>query len=251
LSNIGLLCTTHDPEGNNLALITKHHQSLSSIYNDIFITLSEESSGELLEELQGYGFNVKVIPKKGPAHARREVLKFGLESNNEFFQYCDFDRILTWCNNHSNELKRVVWHEISNCSYLILGRTERAICTHPTEWIVTERITNRIFSLELGKETDITAGSCAMSRSSAELIVQHSKQVTTDAEWAMIIHRIGKMKIDYLAVEGLEYDEEMNADIKHKSETEKWFARLKASYLISESSITTGKEQEESVTMES
>jgi hypothetical protein len=53
-----LLCTTHDPKGNNLALIKKHHQYLSAIYDNIFITLSEESSRELLEELQGCGFNV-------------------------------------------------------------------------------------------------------------------------------------------------------------------------------------------------
>ncbi|MNR37653.1 hypothetical protein D3C85_1556930 [compost metagenome] len=59
----------------------------------------------------------------------------------------------------------------------------------------------------------------------------------------MIIHRIGKLGVDYLAVEGLEYVEETNADTKHKSETEKWFARVKASYLISESSIQTGKEE--------
>lgn len=145
MSKIGLLCTSHDPEGNNLALINKHHRYLSRIYENIFITLSEESSGELLEELLSYGFNVRVIPKKGSAHARREVLKLGLDSNIEFFHYCDFDRLLTWCNNHSNELKHIVWYEIPNRNYLILGRTERALYTHPTEWIVTERITNQIF----------------------------------------------------------------------------------------------------------
>jgi hypothetical protein len=140
----------------------------------------------------------------------------------------------------------IVQNEIPSHNYLIMGRTERALCTHPTEWIVTERITNRIFSMELGKEADVTAGSCAMSL----LILQHSQQLTTDAEWPMIVHRIGKMEADYLPVEGLEYIEETNADMKYKSEPERWFARLRASYSISESAIKTGKEQDHSVKIE-
>jgi hypothetical protein len=81
--------------------------------------------------------------------------------------------------------------------------------THPIEWVETEKITNKIFSLELGQEADVTAGSSGFSRQSAQLISDNSKDKMTDAEWAMIVYRIGKMKVGYKAVEGLEYREDV------------------------------------------
>jgi hypothetical protein len=60
--------------------------------------------------------------------------------------------------NYEWELKNVV-QDIPNYHYLILGRTERALKTHPVEWIETEKITNKIFSLEIGQDVDVTAGS--------------------------------------------------------------------------------------------
>lgn len=69
----------------------------------------------------------------------------------------------------------------------------------------------------------------------------NSKDKMTDAEWQMIVHRIGKMKVDYKAVEGLEYIEDVNGYRKQRDESEKWFGRVKLCYIISESAINTGK----------
>lgn len=241
MNNIGLICVTHDPVGKNTNLINKLGSSLNEIYQDIYITVSEETNKDLIDKLEENGFKIKVIPKKGAAHARREVLKFGLTGSNQYFHYCDFDRLLTWADRYGNELKSIV-AEIPNSDYLILGRTERAFNTHPIEWVETEKITNKIFSLELGLEADITAGSCGFSRQSAQVIANNSKDKMTDAEWAMIVHRIGKMKVDYKAVEGLEYREEVNGYTRQITDSEKWFGRVKLCYIISESAINTGKE---------
>lgn len=94
----------------------------------------------------------------------------------------------------------------------------------------------------MGQETDITAGSCGFSRQSAQLILDNSKDKMTDSEWAMIVHRIGKMKVGYKAVEGLEYREEVNGYAREINGSEKWFGRVKLCYIISESAINTGKE---------
>lgn len=40
--------------------------------------------------------------------------------------------------------------------------------THPVQGVETENITNKICSLELGKEVDITAGSCSFSRNAGK-----------------------------------------------------------------------------------
>ncbi|TYS68119.1 hypothetical protein FZC76_10240 [Sutcliffiella horikoshii] len=240
MPNIALLTVTHDPLGKNIKLFKELQKELEDTYSDLYITISDESSIRLLEQVQKSNFKVKIIPKKGAAAARREVVKFGLTGHSDYYHYCDLDRLLTWGVNHLEELKLLI-SNLPNCDYLILGRSERAMETHPVEWIETENITNKICSLELGMNVDITAGSCLFSRSSAEYINKHSKEKMTDAEWAMIVHRIANLEIGYAPCEGLEYHEEINGITKSLSESEKWMGRLKLSSIISETAITTGK----------
>lgn len=240
MPQIALLTVTHDSEGKNIKLFNELQKELEGIYSEIFIAISEESSIELIKVMEKSKFNIKLIPKEGVAQARRKALKFGLTGKSQYYHYCDFDRILTWGKNHLDELKSVV-ADIPNHDYQILGRTERALKTHPVEWVETEKITNKICSLELAKEVDITAGSCSFSRKSAEYISRNSKEIMTDAEWAMIALRIAKLDVDYRPVEGLEYHEETNGVSRTISETEKWLVRLKLSLIISETATKTGK----------
>jgi hypothetical protein len=240
VSQVALLAVTHDPTGKNIDLFKQLQNDIKGIYGELFITISEESSMELVSTIEQSSFELKLIPKEGAAQARREVLKFGLSGQSQYFHYCDFDRLLTWSKNHLYELKNIVT-DIPNHDYLILGRTKRAMNTHPLEWIETEKITNKICSLELSKEVDITAGSCSFSRESASFINNYSKERMTDAEWPMIVHRIAKLKVDYSSVEGLEYDDEINGVTRVMNESEKWLGRLKLSLIISETAHKTGR----------
>lgn len=240
LLNTALVTVTHDPEGKNIKLFKEFKRSLEQVYSKLYIAISEETSVELIREFEKSTFNFKVIPKNGAANARREAVKFAIAGICDFYHYCDFDRILTWINCYPKELKKIV-DDIPNYDYLILGRTERAKNTHPVEWIETERITNQIFSLEIEKEVDITAGSCAFSHRSAKFIDKYSTARMTDAEWAMIIWRIAKNQLDYCAVEGLEYREDINGLNLNVSESDRWFNRLKLSFIISETARDIGR----------
>lgn len=240
LPNIALLTVTHDPQGKNIRLFKELKNELEDIYEELFLTVSEESSIELIKEIENSKFAIKIIPKKGAAEARREVVNFGLNGDSVFYHYCDFDRLLTWGKNHLQELKKIV-STLPNHDYLILGRTERALNTHPPEWIETEKITNKVCSLELGLDVDITAGACSFSRKAAEYINKYSFERMTDSEWAMIAHRMAKLKVDYAQVEGLEYHEETNGLNTVISDSEKWLGRLKLALIISETAIKTGK----------
>ncbi|WP_313892038.1 hypothetical protein [Psychrobacillus sp.] len=240
LAQTALLTVTHDPKGRNIKLFNELQREFEQIYKELFITVSEETSIDLIKEIEKSKFNLKVIPKNGVAHARREVVKFGLTSESLHYHYCDFDRILTWGQTYLTELKAVVT-DIQNHDYLVIGRTERAMNTHPVEWIETEKITNQIFSLELGKKADITAGSCAFSKESAELISKYSKEKMTDAEWAMIISRIANQEVNYCSVDGLAYQEEINGLNQEINDSDKWLSRLKLCLIISESAMNTGK----------
>lgn len=240
MKSVGLICTVHDPNGKNLDLVKKYSFMLCSIYSDVFMTVSDETDESLTSELRKNKFNIEIIPKKGAAYARREVLKFGLSGSDEYFHYCDFDRLLTWAKNYRSELKDVI-KRIPEYDYLILGRTEKAFRTHPVEWIETEKITNRIFSLELHKDADVTAGSCAFSRRSGILISENSKAKMTDAEWPMIVKRIGGMDVNYMPVDGLEYVKDINSTNKKAEEAGNWLVRLKLAYIIGETAINTGR----------
>ncbi|WP_391205118.1 hypothetical protein [Psychrobacillus sp. L4] len=240
LLTTALVTVTHDPEGRNIKIFKELQHALEEIYSELFITISDESSLDLIKEIEKSKFKYKIIPKNGAAYARRKALKFALAGKSQHYHYCDFDRLLTWGKNHLTELKRVV-KDIPNHDYLIIGRTERAMNTHPIEWVETEKITNRIFSLELGKEADVTAGSCAFSKVCADFINLYSKEKMTDAEWAMIAYRITKRQVDYRAVEGLEYLEEINGLNRNVSESDRWFSRLKLSLIISETAMKIGK----------
>ena len=242
MNNIGLICVTHDPEGTNIEFIRKHSQMLKELYKDIYIAVSDESDRQVLNELSNNNYHIKSIPKKGAAVARREALKFALSGTNNHYHYCDFDRLLTWIDKNANELRETLKY-IPKYEYLILGRTERALNTHPIEWIETEKISNRIFSLELGQEVDVTAGSCGFSRENAQLILKYSKDKMTDSEWPMIVKRIGKKEIEYKAVEGLEYREELNRSTRQLGASDDWFSRLRLCYIISESAMKTGKSE--------
>lgn len=63
----------------------------------------------------------------------------------------------------------------------------------------------------------------------------------TDAEWAIIVHRIVKRQVDYRAVEGLEFEEEINGLNRIISDSDKWFSRLRLGYIISETAMKVGK----------
>ncbi|AST92388.1 hypothetical protein ACWE42_18250 [Sutcliffiella cohnii] len=243
MNKVALLAITHDPSGKNIRLFKESYEHLKHIYSELFITVSDQTSNELIQQLNNSCFQVKIIPKLGAAHARREVVSFGLTGESTYFHYCDFDRLLTWSLYNLPELKDTV-NGIQKNGYFIYGRTEYALNTHPTEWIETEKITNKIFSLEIGMEADVTAGSCSFSRACATYIQKYSKAKMTDAEWPLIISRIAKLPVNYKAVDGLQYVEEINAITKKTSESERWLGRLKLSLFISETAITTGKDEE-------
>ncbi|BAC12964.1 hypothetical protein ACFQ4N_05335 [Oceanobacillus iheyensis] len=240
-----LLTITHDPDGKNLELWIKCKEIIEKYYHEIYMCVSHETSNELLSALNDSRVNIKVIPKKGVSHARRSVVQFCSEHSTTTadYHYCDFDRLLTWVDKFPNELKSILDTPL-DCDYLILGRSEQAMETHPVEWKKTEEITNYIFSEVFGQQVDITAGSCMFCHQLSSIILLYSKGSMTDAEWPAIVQRIKKSVIGYRAVDGLMYIEEVNGIRKELADIEKWISRLKLCVKIAESAeqITISKE---------
>lgn len=230
----------HDPTTKLIGDLEKFAPKLKEVYPEVFVCVSDQTHPLLIEALNNLGFNVRVVPKKGAAHARREVLKFGLESNFEHFHYCDLDRIITWVSGYFDELKETV-EFVEQFDYTILGRTKRAFETHPIEWQTTEVIVNRVFELEYGQKTDTFAGSCGISRRAGEKILAHSKATMTDTEWPIIIKRMTDYSMGYKEVEGLEYVEDLNYVVEETPESLRWEYRMRTAHEAIATAINVGK----------
>ncbi len=231
--SIALLATIHDKNGKDLGLMRDGINTLIQIYDEVIFTISEVTCSAYIGELsQIPNCSFIVIPAKGAGDARRNVLKLALEKSHcDFFHCCDFDRILTWLNYDKKELYDLKC-TIVKTDFLIIGRTATAFNCHPKSWIETEKITNTVASLALNMKVDITAGSCAMSRNAGMLIIKNSKAKMTDGEWPMIIHKLSSMDIDYIAVEGLKYIEDINSCKSPSSEINQWIGRVNLESII-------------------
>lgn len=56
MNNIGLICVTHDPNGNNLAYIKKYAYKFKKLYANMYITVSEESNRQNSSKLMHFIF---------------------------------------------------------------------------------------------------------------------------------------------------------------------------------------------------
>ncbi|HFK1401933.1 MULTISPECIES: hypothetical protein [Bacillus] len=240
IKQVALICITHDPTGSLLSTIKELKEKLINLsYDNKYITISNVTPKEIVKELEQCNFHINIVEKSGVGNARRDCLKYVSNYDHDYYHYCDFDRLLTWMKAYPAELNTFI-QNIVDVDYLIIGRTDRAFQTHPEEWQVTETVSNKIMSLQLGKQVDITAGSCAFSKQAADYIIKYSKCRMTDGEWPMIIKEFTDFKIGYIAVDGLKYVNSLNQD-NIIDPIKAWSTRLELSYIISQSIMNITK----------
>ncbi|UCH57734.1 MAG: hypothetical protein JSV18_02145 [Candidatus Bathyarchaeota archaeon] len=154
-------------------------------------------------ELQSGGVGLEFI-----GDSRRMALSLALEEGRGHIHIVDMDRILQWAGSHPQELRGVVRH-LPQHDFLVIGRTERAMETHPQSQRETEGLANRVCSLLLGSAMDVTSASRGLSPEAARLILRHSRatECNTDSEWPLIIHCLSDMPVGYIEVEGLKFED--------------------------------------------
>ena len=185
--------------------------------------------------------------------ARRQALRTSVRNGHQHTHFLDIDRIIRWEETHPEELREVI-KQIPRHDFLVIGRTRRAFDTHPRSQRETEKWSNKVCSLLLGREIDVTAASRGISKRAAEILLKYSKAryCETDSEWPIIIHCKSEIPIRYIEVEGMEYEDW----IRHKEEVERaggleewkrkidenpksWMHRIRFAKGISETAIST------------
>jgi hypothetical protein len=238
-----LVTTVHDPQNRLAALTRQHLPPLLDLYHSVKLLCSQATSPQAVTLLRELGATAAY--GDGPdgsfdiGRKRLQALRLGLMAGAEHLHLCDFDRALHWMATYPDELCQVV-AAIPGYDLLVLGRTPRAFETHPPYQTRTEALANHTFGLAYDQEMDITAGSRALSRRTAEYLLAHSQErgVGVDAEWPLLLQRVPGMKVSYRACEGLAmWIEMMTVD------PQRWTHRLRMAAEITEATARLAGER--------
>ncbi len=257
MSGVSLVSTLHDSVGWSIEPLRKQATLLDELYDRRLVVVTKMTSARVIDALESSGW-VLVSPRSNIGvdyitDSRRRVLRAGLGGVESHFHLVDMDRVLHWAANYPDELRQTV-EQVPGSNFTIFGRTPRAFMTHPLNQIETEAIANKVFSLLFGRDVDITAASRGISRKAAETILQHSKGrfFDSDSEWPAILLCKTNFKIDYVEVEGLEWETRLKrdemalpdgtrVDVKeyYEKNPESWVYRSMLAHMISRAALDT------------
>jgi hypothetical protein len=257
MPRVSLVSTLHDSTGWSIEPLKSHESLFRELYDRRLVVVTRATSFEVVDCLEASGWEL-VAPNSnsGVEHisdSRRRVLRAGVAGGADFVHLADMDRILHWAAKYPDELRATV-SRIPEYDFTIIGRTARAMKTHPKNQAETEAIANRVFSLIYGHDVDITAASRGVSKAAAEVILRYSQGrfFDSDSEWPTILLCKSALGIGYIETEGLEWEtrlkrEEMTlpggkrVDVKeyYEMNPESWVYRAMLAHRIGEAALST------------
>lgn len=205
---VALAATLHDPHAADLPNMLTALPELTMLYTGMVIVATAETPAPVLAPLRAAGAQVIQRPSeyREIGWRRLEAVQ-GAAELAPAIHLCDFDRLLHWWLNWSEELAAVL-ARITTTDLLILGRTTRAWATHPANQIETEGLANQTVSHFYGAEVDICSGSRGLSRRAVAYLTAHGREhsVGTDAEWPLLLRAAREFRCEQLLTEGLEFE---------------------------------------------
>lgn len=215
-----LLTTVHDPHGKLVEATQNELLSIAELYAGMVVEMTDNTDPRLKHLLSNVA-HIHYNPPGDIANARRLLIRNGLLLQPAgHFHFADYDRLLHWWIHYPDELRQVV-AVIPDYDFVVLGRTERAMQTHPFVQRQTERLINRLFAHAFGQRIDPLTASRGISNRAAQVINAYSCAVGpagVDVEWPILAGesafpqgvapfdlRLTKVSA-YIPVEGLEYE---------------------------------------------
>lgn len=199
------LATTWHPRGETLRL-RRLYPLLAELYNQVVVIVPPSTHAGMVLSFRVYQ-KLAVMVADEWSMGRHLALQHALTFPHAAIHYADMDRLLRWAETRPAELHQTV-ERIQQAECLVIGRSPRAMDTHPRALAQTEAIPNQIFSHILGQPLDLSAGSKGFRRDVAQFIVQNSqggKALGTDSEWVILARR-GGYKISGFLVDGLDWE---------------------------------------------
>ncbi|MEM7336845.1 MAG: hypothetical protein AAF490_32530 [Chloroflexota bacterium] len=229
--------TYFDPNGRLFTPIQQALPVLTAVFDAITISVSEKSYPQTAELLEQHGVHV-IVREERPREEdelppvgfyRRTAVSHALQAGATHIMLCDLDRAAHWANYFPDELERVV-QRLPEKDFWVIGRTERAFYSHPPSMVKTEGIINEVFAKVSGHPWDVVAATRGMSTQAAQFIVETSTDDSfgNDASWPLLILGNGRLSIDYLPIEGMEFEtaDAFPDEVEQAGGVEAWIAQL-------------------------
>ncbi|MHA1765463.1 MAG: hypothetical protein ACTSVK_04310, partial [Promethearchaeota archaeon] len=204
--------TVHDPEALLKPIILRNIDKTIKICKKIVVIATPTTNSEIISLLEKYSPNLIIKQNSSMKNVDnyKFALKIGIENISEEGRvfYSDFDRLLHWVENFSEELAHII-EENLDYDYLHLGRSQTAFKTHPSTQTRTEYIANQFASKILGFSTikDIISV-CWIAKPFLIKKVIENKSITNQGfyiTWPIIMWLNAKIK-EYIEVEGQEWE---------------------------------------------
>ncbi len=205
-----LVTTVHDPDRRLLSGLQAVGTALAR-YGERYAFMTENTHGGVIDALHRAGVKTHVGPAGSAGAGQRRVLEEAVRAGHEEVFACDFDRWLHWAGSYPDELAKLperAAREHAEAWYICLGRSERALATHPMAQSLPEEITNRALTTIAGRRLDATSGASWIRLEGARLILAGSTAHTkaTDLEWPGLVMREARDRVEGMILEGLEFE---------------------------------------------
>ncbi|MGW8251262.1 MAG: hypothetical protein ACWGO1_11520 [Anaerolineales bacterium] len=204
------LAATWNPRGEMPRLL-RLLQALQRVYYQVVIVSPPDAdlSGSGAEEVRQAGAlpGIHFFQSAVWAGGRYTAILRAHETEADYIQYADLDRLLRWVETRPEEWQNTV-NQILLADCMVIGRTPACYRTHPKALIQTEALSNRVVSHFLGRQMDVSAGSKGFSRGAARYVIDNTSPdgaLGTDARWPILLHRAG-FRVDYIEVDGLDWE---------------------------------------------
>jgi hypothetical protein len=214
----------HDPEGRCNNLLAKNADKLRTFFEDAFVisTISTEKHNPRgIELMKESGMQVIIRPTERRSRQLDTGSNIALVAGytrgkgNILFLGC-LDRTLHMLETYPEELRNLLESGLRGNDYIILGRTERALSTHPMVQLEPELYTNQITAKILKMPgIDVTTGCRLIGRETAKDLVKFQAENNiftnrgvdiSDSSWPYIVSEIFEKKVGFVATEGLEFE---------------------------------------------
>jgi len=210
---ITLATTYHDGNDRMHEQIARVLPTFTQLFDGIAIQVSVRAPERSLALLARAGAVIQrddpsqPVGAAGLGNARRRVLALALQQNTPVLLFFDFDSLLHWAERYPDELAAVL-SQLAQYDMTIIGRTERALNSHPQSQCATEVLVNRLFAHFAGAAWDVMRSGRGLARRAAETIVResHDDGISTDVTWPLVLLQQGGFSITSIAVEGTEFE---------------------------------------------
>jgi hypothetical protein len=211
--SVTLATTYHDGNDRMFDQIARVLPSLTTLFHGIAIQASSRAPERSLTLLATAGAAIQRDDPNHPAgatrlgNARRRALALALHQDAPVILFFDFDSLLHWTEHYRDELAAVLPHLI-HYDMTIIGRTPRALDSHPQSQRATEVLVKQLFAHLTGSAWDVMRSGRGLSRRAAETIVResHDDSISTDVSWPLLLLHHGDFTLTSIAVEGTEFE---------------------------------------------